>query len=101
MLRVACGVMRVACLVYVVLSVPLIVCVFVCSLVCLFVCMLACVRDRFTTLRVPRAETRLTVYRSSYIIPVQCYSARRSPPRFSMTIDKSCITKAIIMIVLH
>ena len=70
------------------------VCAFDCFQVCLllrlFVCMLACVQDLFyrgTTLRVPRAETRLTVYRSSYIIPVRCSSARLFPPRFLVTID--------------
>ena len=57
----------------------------------------------FSTQRVARAETRLTVYRSSYIrrvIRVRSYLASLSPPRFSMTIDKSCIVAPIIIILM-
>ena len=76
-------------------------CVFVAFFVCFFVC-LVCVSYRFhcgSTLRVPRAETRLTVYRSSYI-PVRWCLGRLFPPRFLITIDKSCIVKLTIVILL-
>ena len=44
------------------------VCGCACSCVCLCVCFSVCVLNSCSTLRVSRAETRLTVYRSSYII---------------------------------
>ena len=52
-----------------------------------------------SALRVARAETRLTVYRSSYI-RVRSYLASLFPPRFLMTIDKSCIVASIVIIIL-
>ena len=65
-------------------------CLCVCWFFCLFVCLLGCASHRChrsSTLRVPRAETRLTVYRSSYI-PVRCCLARLFPPRLVVTIEK-------------
>ena len=59
-----------------------------------------CFSNSCSTLRVPRAETRLTVYRSSYI-PVRWYLVRLFSPRFLVTIDKSCIVKPTIMILSH
>ena len=91
--------------------VHLLVCLSVCVCLCLclfvsfFVCV--CVFNSCSTLRVSRSETRLTVYRSSYIslirrvIPVRWSLARLFPPRFSVTIDKSCIVKPTIMMLVH
>ena len=50
--------------------------------------------------RVYRAETRLTVYRSSYMRVRWCL-AFLLPPRFLVTIDKSCIVRPVIMIILN
>ena len=52
---------------------------------------------RCSTLRVARAETRLTVYRSSYIVRVRSYLAFLFPPRFLVKIDKSCIVASTII----
>ena len=102
-----CCVLRVLCQVCVQNVLICIPCGFYCLCICwfprLFLREFGCLSDRFhcgSTLRVPRAETRLTVYRSSYI-PVRCSSARLFPPRFSVTIDKSCIVKHIIVMPIH
>ena len=53
-----------------------------------------------SNLRVSRAESRLTDYRSSYIIPVPCHLAFLFLLRFVRPIEKRCAVKTMIVIIL-